>query len=404
MPKVSVIIPVYNVEKYLSKCLKSVINQTLKDIEIICVEDCSSDNSCNILESYSTKDPRIKVFYNETNRGLSYTRNRGIQEASGEYIQFLDSDDYLDLDALDCFYKIAYDDDLDVLISDYVTDYSDESRQEKNNSIIYPASVKSMTTGKKVFAELIYSQKVTHWCFAVLIFSKADFLKKNNILFIENILHEDIPFFYKLMHIADRCKCVNYYKYHYVQRSNSIVHVYNQYRLESFLIILEELLQYNAPMYDDNKISAEYLYILNLIKRINSYCSNELKQNYDFYSEQTKNLFRMIVGKGLMDYSVSYITEKIANKLKNKKVFVYGAGEIAKHVIYELDRYNVEIEKIIVSSQSEKKHLLGYEIVLFNDVNLPNNYTILVATSKKFQHGIAEILKKCDIDQIVFVT
>ena len=96
-PKISIIIPVYNVEKYLRECLDSCINQTLADIEIICVDDCSPDNSIKILEEYQAKDYRIKIFRHEKNKNLGAARNTGIQNAIGEYVWFVDSDDYIDI-------------------------------------------------------------------------------------------------------------------------------------------------------------------------------------------------------------------------------------------------------------------------------------------------------------------
>ena len=90
MPKVSIIIPIYNTEKYLVECLDSVVNQTLKDIEIICIDDGSTDNSLAILKEYASKDDRIIVI-NKPNEGIGLTRNRGLCTATGEYVGFLDS-------------------------------------------------------------------------------------------------------------------------------------------------------------------------------------------------------------------------------------------------------------------------------------------------------------------------
>ena len=103
MVKVSIIVPVYNVEKFLEKCLDSLTNQTLKDIEIICVNDGSTDNSLNILKSFSEKDSRI-IIINKQNEGPSVARNTGMKIAKGEYIGFVDSDDWVDLD----FYEKLY--------------------------------------------------------------------------------------------------------------------------------------------------------------------------------------------------------------------------------------------------------------------------------------------------------
>ncbi|BED92602.1 MAG: glycosyltransferase [Candidatus Paraimprobicoccus trichonymphae] len=112
-PKISVIIPVYNVEKYLNKCLYSITNQTFNDIEIICVNDGSTDDCLKILEAYKKKDSRVQVI-NQKNRGVSSARNRGLKVATGDYISFVDSDDFLDLKT----YEIAFEklDGADILI------------------------------------------------------------------------------------------------------------------------------------------------------------------------------------------------------------------------------------------------------------------------------------------------
>ena len=104
MPVISVIIPVYNAEKYLEKCLNSVIKQTLKDIEIICINDGSTDGSLNILQKYSEKDKRF-IIIDQKNSGQSVARNKGLSVAKGEFIGFVDSDDWID----DDFYEKLYD-------------------------------------------------------------------------------------------------------------------------------------------------------------------------------------------------------------------------------------------------------------------------------------------------------
>ena len=104
MIKISVIVPVYNTEKYLERCIKSIINQSLTDIEIIVINDGSTDNSEQILKNFACKDSRIRII-NQKNAGLSITRNNGLQIASGEYISFIDSDDYIHKDMI----KILYD-------------------------------------------------------------------------------------------------------------------------------------------------------------------------------------------------------------------------------------------------------------------------------------------------------
>lgn len=130
MKSVSVIIPVYNVEKYLTKCLDSVIGQTYASIEIICVNDGSPDNSAVILDSYAEKDSRIKII-NQSNQGLSGARNTGIQSATGEYTVFLDSDDWLDTEAIGHAVDVAEKHGCDVVMWGYTREFSDKSVEKR---------------------------------------------------------------------------------------------------------------------------------------------------------------------------------------------------------------------------------------------------------------------------------
>jgi glycosyltransferase involved in cell wall biosynthesis len=141
-PKVSVIIPVYNTEKYLRECLDSVVNQTLKDIEIICVDDGSSDGSPCILEEYRAKDSRV-VAITQANLGPSSARNSGMNRAHGEYIAFVDSDDYLELNTLESVSRIAAEKHLDVILFDVEPFY--ESEQLAQNSPVHYKNISEST-------------------------------------------------------------------------------------------------------------------------------------------------------------------------------------------------------------------------------------------------------------------
>ena len=113
-PKVSIIVPVYNTEPWLRECMDSLVNQTLKEIEIICVDDGSPDNCGKILDEYAKKDTRIIVIH-QKNQGVSAARNAGLDVASGEYITFVDSDDYVDLNTYEKMYNLAKKDEIDIL-------------------------------------------------------------------------------------------------------------------------------------------------------------------------------------------------------------------------------------------------------------------------------------------------
>ena len=177
MPKVSVIIPVYNTEKYIPKCLDSVCNQTLSDIEIICINDCSTDNSLKVLEEYAQKDNRIKIINFEQNKGAAIARNTGIDNAQGEYIGFIDSDDYPDIDFYEKLYNAAIQENADVAKGTYKsaqTGHFDEILNEK------------IKTNKMNFAY--------EYCSAIF---KKDLLIKNDIHFPELSDMEDPVFAFK---------------------------------------------------------------------------------------------------------------------------------------------------------------------------------------------------------------
>lgn len=128
--KVSVILPVYNTEKYLPECLDSLLNQTLKDIEIICINDGSTDNSLEILQEYQANDQRIRIL-NQENQGAAIARNKGIQMAEGEYLSFLDADDFFDENMLKWSYEKAQKTNSDICIyGSYL--YDNLTKKEKN--------------------------------------------------------------------------------------------------------------------------------------------------------------------------------------------------------------------------------------------------------------------------------
>ena len=129
MSKVSVVIPIFNVESYLERCVESVIHQTLKDIEIILVDDKSPDRCPAICDAYSLKDSRIKVVHKKQNEGLGFARNSGLEIATGEYVTFLDSDDWVEEQTYDYLYNIVNNKQLDIC-------YFQHRRVDKNGRII----------------------------------------------------------------------------------------------------------------------------------------------------------------------------------------------------------------------------------------------------------------------------
>lgn len=188
--KVSIVLPVYNVEKYLVECIESAINQTLNDIEIVAVNDGSTDNSLQILKEYEKKYDFIKVVSQE-NKGLSGARNTGLRESNGEYVYFLDSDDYIELEAMEYCYNIASKNDLDIITFD-AKSFADKDYKGKMLIENYKRDNKlesKVMTGTEFYN---YSKERRGYTTPIwLNFYRREFLTKNKIEFYEGIIHED---------------------------------------------------------------------------------------------------------------------------------------------------------------------------------------------------------------------
>lgn len=208
MSKLSVIIPVYNTEKYLRKCLDSVCNQTLKDIEIICVNDASTDNSLEILKEYASSDNRIKVINFLQNKGAAVARNTAIDEAKGEYIGFVDSDDYIDLDFYEKLYGRAVESGADCVKGNIYDFY------EKTNKSILTSFYDQNDRIKKNKAYFCYG-------FTSAIYKTSN-IKDDNIKFPKNIIYFEDPYFSIFASIAiNKVEIVDSAKYNYVRHSLS---------------------------------------------------------------------------------------------------------------------------------------------------------------------------------------
>lgn len=216
-PKISVIIPCYNVEKYLRECLDSVVNQTLKDIEIICVNDGSTDGTQKILEEYEQKDNRILVI-NKPNGGLSSARNAGMGKVHGEYLAFLDSDDWVDLNFYEKLYNAAKLENADSAIGKTFL-YWDKNKIEKISWIdVYVHNLNKNiidTIADKRF--VIYTSVVWNKIY------RTELIKNNGLRFIEGGYIEDLPFTFALAMQVNKFVLVPDTALYYRQRDNSIM-------------------------------------------------------------------------------------------------------------------------------------------------------------------------------------
>ena len=207
MPKVSIIVPIYNEEEYVSTCLLSLINQTLDDIEIILIDDNSTDNSLNILLDYAKKYPNIKVYHNEKNLGQGASRNIGLSFATGEYIGFVDSDDYVSYTMYEDMYKAVLNNNYPKLVTTEIMFVKDDSYANRDLGFL--------SRGKeKIINPILDKNTVISESPAVCnkIFRK-DTLK--DFYFVEDSLFEDIPFSYTKYMEASKVVTVSSINYFY---------------------------------------------------------------------------------------------------------------------------------------------------------------------------------------------
>ena len=216
---ISVIVPVYNVEKYLEECVESVLAQTYTDIEIILVDDGATDSSGQICDRYAEKDERVRVIHQE-NQGLSGARNTGLANAKGEYVYFLDSDDWILPEALGELYKRAGKEKADVVFFEALSFEDEKPEDVTEKGYSYEKDYKT-GSGLTVLNEL---QKNKEYHSAVpLLFIKKSFLEENKMKFEEGILYEDMIFTYELFCKAERVAQLKEHLYMRRYRSNSIM-------------------------------------------------------------------------------------------------------------------------------------------------------------------------------------
>lgn len=255
-PKVSIIIPIYNVEKYLDKCVSSVINQTLQDIEIILVDDESPDNCPKICDEYAKLDSRIKVIHKK-NEGLGFARNSGIDIATGEYVTFLDSDDFVDLNTYEHLYNIINEYKLDIIYYRFksFTDEENVTIEKFSNEI----SKYSNENIKDLMLDIIASEpeaKVDHkiQCSSCTAVYKLNIIKKHHIYFHSEreLISEDQIFNLDVLLHAKMVGINNTVHYHYRVNKSSLS---NTIRTDRILKnhILYKYINDNIAYWDLNK-------------------------------------------------------------------------------------------------------------------------------------------------------
>lgn len=366
-PKVTIIIPVYNVEEYLSACLDSIINQTFKDIEIICINDGSTDNSRKILRKYKRLDSRIKVV-NQENQGLSCARNTGIMNATGKYLQFVDSDDELELETIEALYQEITSNDLDLILFDikphlYDTKYEDNYRiylEYYKRSKEYS----NITTGEKMFCKMYNNGDYLPSAVPYLV--KTNLIKRKELSFYSGIIHEDNLFTLQLLFNAERVKHIRKEFYIRNVRDGSIMtKKVTSKNVHGYFVTIRELISFfEDKTLDKNSANVLSKYLINsllqnLFQNIRKLPAKELDNYRMSLGTGDLILFDLLYKKQFETVNKVYLLEQNVLRLNRiKKSYSYRLGKVLLflpkkiykiHYIKKLSKSFIKISRKIIN-------------------------------------------------------
>lgn len=243
MPKVSIIVPIYNVEQYLPRCMNSLFNQTLKDIEIILVDDKSPDKCPEMCDHYALQDKRIKVIHKEKNEGLGFARNSGLEIAIGEYIAFVDSDDYIDLRMYEILYNKTVEQNLDTAFCNYCIENNKQELKLFSNNIEFKI-FDNTDDILGVLLDMIGSEpscavdRIYEMSTCTAIYSNS-VIEKYKVRFCSEreIISEDLVFQIDYLQNAKKIAITDNTLYYYCENQISLSHSFREDRFERYILL-----------------------------------------------------------------------------------------------------------------------------------------------------------------------
>lgn len=429
--KTSVVIPVYNTERYLEECIESVLKQTQKEIEIILVDDGSTDGSAQIIKEYEERYPFVKAIYQE-NQKLGAARNTGIEAASGKYIYLLDSDDYISETLLDECYSIAEKEHLDFVMFDAESfpDGEDASLREKAAREEYDRSdigiENRIYTGVEFWEEFYLKRAV--FPNAYLVYINAEFLKKHNLFFEPGVYYEDNDWMVRMYLYAESIAYIPQQLYYRRFRVGSIMTVnYNDIHLKSCIILGRKMMQMllDAQSETEQSMIAPVLgMLLNRFKEIfKAYCKekrlyNDWSEVLEFYKYMNQIYASMdekdkMLGIAIMavadiletglrelglevnvteadfeEYKKQLVFEEFQNYplyKKDMKVGIYGTGAVCTEFLLLYRQYVSDISCSLFFVDTYKESggsYKGYPLYNIKDIGKMEPDIIIIASSR----------------------
>lgn len=425
MSKISVIVPVYNTSNLLKRCIESILCQTLSDIEIVIVNDGSTDDSLDVINHYVKNDCRIKVI-SQSNQGLSAARNIGILESNSTYISFVDSDDEITCNMLEVLYDILLKNESDMVYTRGLT------KNLYTKEIFLTHELNLLDNKEDVFRNMLAYKLYPGAYYSI--YKKSLFIE-NNIFFPKQKYYEDSGTTYKLCFFAEKISlCNNPLYIYYYGNSNAITSNFKRKHIKDMFFILYDTYSFlqknNILKKYQMEFATNYIsrikYLISCINNANIEKDMEyenisilliryiIKYNKLFKDIKTIELSSSIIlafldKKALIDaskikkYKVYFkeinFCKNIINTLhelcKYKKIYLYGAGEILDRVYPEIINQDIEILGIIDKVEQEKK--IGkniYKIINLKDIDFKQEEINIVISSEAFAYEIQRIIEK----------
>ena len=406
MIDISIIIPIYNCDNYIEQCITSVQNQTLKELEIICIDDGSTDKSGSIVRSLMERDNRIKL-HMQSNQGAGKARNYGIQKARGKYLAFLDADDYyLNIDALEKMVELCEEKNVDICGS---------QRKRLENAI-----ERDEPLFQEIFIELKerkvyqYREFQLDYDYQSFLF-KRDTIISNNIFFPDYHRFQDPPFMVKAMYHAKQFVVADTYLYCYrrpemtarftpervidlLRGLTDNLEFAKEHNLDKLFTRTKKRLEYEYGGMIYHNISGKSKEIIKLLLKANEIICEKLED--DIYVIRP---LRMMTEK-VDESNNNYERDLLAKIKKQKKIALYGAGKYAKVFLKYLKKHKLleKVGQIVVTSLDKNEMLEGIPLIKVSDFK-DNDILLLVTLGGHFYPDIEETLLRENIKNYQFV-
>ncbi len=389
MKDISVIIPVFNKIEYLERCVRSVLESSATEIEIICVDDCSTDGSYELLCVLYDLDERISVYRNDRNRGVSFTRNIGINKAEGRYLVFLDADDYLDANALSI--------------------WTDRLKETKAQGCFINIGIKNTYSacysGREILSEFVCNNETfLYACGAIW---ETAFIKEHGIMFRDLKVGEGGLFVLEALLKAERVVCCDFRGYHYVTNSNSMSSNPNAMVYASIgqAKQIADMVLKLQPDNEDKEILQFIRWYLNKnLGGIRNLKKGQLSENKDSFSDNERLIVDMIRDENLACF-LDIPEDDIETFRSKGEVYLYGAGYETLRALKICNDHDIEIKGIFVTAGSfHPNTAYGYRVVEFCEgTQFDSDIPFMITAHNKHHSDIRKVLLSAGVKNMIFL-